>query len=353
MMRLWMKGLLGATLAVATLPAADELTGVREILAREQADTWIANDLRQALSDLDPTARPAALALVAETRRSEFIPVARDLLSVSDPAVVSAAIDVVAASWPTTAEDAVAIRRLIGNGDERVASAAIAFATQIQDDLAVPTMADRLLAHPDDAAVRKALVELSGHDAENGMGWHDWHRQQTTHVTHLLGQLESRLSAEDPKEVMVAVSLLLGERGAPALIADHLLALVDHPDAQVRNLVSSALAVNPSAAAACWRAERGSADTLAITDDQVPADAVKPAAGATIASAPVGATMAAGSAASTGTSSWMWLLGIGGLLGAGWWWRRARKTIADPAAAVQVLPVNGGKKRRISVTWAE
>lgn len=353
MMRLWIRGLLSVTLAMATLPAADELTGVREILAREQADTWTTSDLRQALSDIDPTVRPAALALVAETRRSEFVPLARDLLSVSDPAVVSAAIGVVAASWPTTAEDATAVRRLIGNSDDSIAAAAIAFATRIQDDLAVPTMADRLLAHPDDAELRKALVDLSGHDAGDGMGWHDWHQQQTTHTTHLLDQLESRLAAEDPKEVMVAVSLLVGERGAPALIADHLLMLVDHPDVQVRNLVRSALAVNPSAAAACWRGEQESVDALAITDPQLAEDTAQPAAAAVFA--PVTGAMAppADSAASTSSTGWVWLLGIGGLIAAVWWWRRARPQAVVIPPSVQPLPAESGKKRRISVTWAK
>lgn len=361
----WMRSLLCTACAVSLLAAADGMTPVREILARETMDSWAANDLRQAITDLDPSARPAALALVAAARKPEFVPLARDLMAASDPAVVTAAIGVVEASWPTSSEDAQAVRSLITHRDASVSSAAVAFAATIHDDQAVPALADRLLADPDNSALHQALVNLTGHDAGDAHGWHDWHRQQEDHVLNLLGSLESRLIAEDPKEVMVAVSVLLGERGAPALIAEQLLTLVDHPDAQVRSLVRSALAVNPSVAAACWRSGEDAVEAIAFTDSgtEVGSDRAASAPATALVATANGEGANATAAETGGSSVGLWLLVLGGLAGGAVWWRRAHAVRATlPTAPPTATPVPGApgtalpgaeRKRRISVIWAK
>lgn len=322
--------MLAGSLCAATAPNPAEQ--LEEILARPALDAWAIADLRGVLEQMPAASRAVGLKRLAKAAIPATSPVVARYLNDWDREVAVAAITAVTALWPTEAEHAATVRERIAAPEDEVAAVAIAFALHVGDDLAVPQLAKRLIAQPQDAAARNALRRLTGQDLADGAAWLGWYEQRIAVSSPLMAELARDSAAADPVVAARAVHRLVGLKEQPSVVAELLIAAAARPEQSVHDIARTGLRLIGGPVAACWRPE--AEEPLVVSAPPVASSAVAAVSAPSAPPSKLGEWLALGGMA---------VLGGGAVIA----WRRCRPVVVEAAKQLSTRFV----RRRKRMTW--
>jgi HEAT repeat protein len=178
-----------------------------------------------------------------------------------DPLVRAASITGLGQTWPVGAQHLDAVRDALDDLDPPVRQAALRYAGKVNDDTAIPAAIRAMgaIEPATKEAAHMTLVALARADkGTDPAAWKAWAEAREAVVEPLLARTDAAVRKGDPAEICQSVQALLFLRDRPATVGQVLLTLVDHPDQRVSQLALGALGVveQPEVLAALARDRR-------------------------------------------------------------------------------------------------
>ena len=196
-----------------------------------------AEDVSRQVRDLGKAGRTADVAAMDRLAQG---------LDAMDANVRAAAIVGLSQAWPAGAQHLDQVRRSLDDFDPAVRQAALGYAGQVGDDIAIPT-AIRYLADRDQAtaqAAHLALTALARSDkGSDASVWETWAEERERVVQPIVDRARSAAQKHDVQAVSETIQALLFMRDRPAMVGRILLELANDPDPAVAQLGLGALGV--------------------------------------------------------------------------------------------------------------